>query len=362
MTTYPGPEPERSDQTEPPRRLAALHNFWVRRRRLFWMLHSTWALLTGIAVVVIARERYHLVLWVVLFLVLTWLSTLFFGRGAGAEPAWLPGVDLRLATPTMAHEVTSYFTRVMYQETLFFLLPFYTYSTVVDSPNVLFLAFLAGLAAFSCIDLVFDRWLRTRPIFGLIFFAMVAFAALNLLLPLVFGLRLRFATPAAALLALAAAIPLAHRTVVARGGRVRLAVAAAVFVALPVGFPELVPPVPLRLQSATFSSSIDQQTLAVGDTLRSPVASGTVGPDLVVVVEVFAPSALPAQVALEWRRNGATVRQSRDIEIVAHPPGFRVWDSWRPTSSDVPPGNYEVVLRTQGNRVFGVAKLTVVGP
>ncbi|HVA58107.1 MAG: DUF5924 family protein [Gemmatimonadaceae bacterium] len=362
MTTDPSAELERSDPAKSPRRMAALHDFWVRRRRLFWMLHSAWALLTGTAVVIIARERYHLVLWVVLFLVFTWLSTLFFGRGAGAEPAWLPGVDRRRAPPTMAHEVTSYFTRVMYQETLFFLLPFYTYSTVLDSPDVLFLGLLGGLAAFSCIDLVFDRWLRTRPIFGLTFFAVVAFAALNLLLPLVFGLRLRFATPAASLLALAAAVPLAHRTIATPGGRLRLALAAVAFVALPVGFPGLVPPVPLRLQRATFSSSIDQRTLALGSALSSPVSSAVVGPVLVVVVEVFAPSALPAQVVLDWTRDGISLHQSRDIEIVARRSGFRVWDSWRSPTGNIPPGKYEVVLRTQGNRVFGVAKLTVVGP
>jgi hypothetical protein len=262
----------------------------------------------------------------------------------------------------MAHEVTSYFTRVMYQETLFFLLPFYTYSTVVDSPNVLFLALLGGLAAFSCIDLVFDRWLRTRPIFGLTFFAVVAFAALNLLLPLLLGLRLRFATPAAALLALAAAVPLAHRIVAQRHGygRARLAAAAVAFVALPVGFPELIPPVPLRLQSATFAPRIDPRTLALDDTLRSPVSSAEVGGELVVVVEVFAPSALPTEVALEWRRDGITVRQSRTIEIVARAPGFRVWDGWRPPDGAVSPGRYEVILRTQSDRVFGVAKLTVL--
>ncbi len=330
MTTDPAHGPGAAPKGRSPRRLTALHDFWVRRRRLFWMLHSTWALLSGIAVVVIARERYHLVAWVVLFLVLTWASTLFFGRGAGAEPRWLPGLEGRRAPPTMAHEVTSYFTRVMYQETLFFLLPFYAYSTVFDSPNVLFLACLGALAGFSCIDLVFDRWLRTRPIFGLTFFAVVAFAALNLLLPLVLGLRLRFATPAAALLALAAAVPLAHRMVAAGRARVRLALAAAVFVAVPIAFPELVPPAPLRLRSATFASRIDPRTLAVRDTLRSPVPATAVGNELVVVVEVFAPSALPAQVSLQWKRDGRTVRETRGVDIVAHISGFRVWDGWGP--------------------------------
>ena len=40
------------------------------------MLHSAWALIGGTVIVLLARERYHLVLWVVLFLALAWASTL----------------------------------------------------------------------------------------------------------------------------------------------------------------------------------------------------------------------------------------------------------------------------------------------
>ncbi|MGH7669738.1 MAG: DUF5924 family protein, partial [Gemmatimonadaceae bacterium] len=244
--------------------------------------------------------------------------------------------------------------------TLFFLLPFYAYSTVTRSPNVVFLALLGGLAIFSCLDLVFDRWLRTRPAFGLAYFAIVAFAALNLLVPLVFGVRVRFATPAAAIAAMALATPLALRAAPRRRGMLpRFVLAGAGFLALAVGVPALVPPVPLRLQRATWATSIDRQTLALRDTLRSPTSAASVGPSLAVLVEVFAPTDLPTQVALEWKRDGSTVRESRPIDITANQSGFRVWDAWHPTDGVVPPGAYEVVLRTQGNRVFGVARLRV---
>jgi hypothetical protein len=318
------------------------------------MLHSAWALSVGTGVVLAARERYHLVLWVVLFLALTWTSTLFFGRLPAAERSDVP--------PGLAQEITSYLTRVMYQETLFFLLPFYAYSTVADSPNVLFLVLLGALALFSCIDLIFDRWLRTRPLFALTYFAIIAFSATNLLLPLLFGLRLHFATPLAALVAIAAAAPLAARTVNGRGWAVtRLVIGAAVFVLVAVGLPVLVPPVPLRLQSATFSSGINPQSLALTDTLRTPATPAAVGRSLVVLVEVFAPSDLPAQVRLEWRRNGSTIRRSRPVDIVANENGFRVWDAWSPPAGDVAPGDYQVVLRTRGARVFGVARIDVRG-
>lgn len=76
------------------RRAAA---FWGRHRSLFWMLHSVWALATGVVVLLLAWERYAFVPWVVVFLGLTWLSTLFFGSSAREE--W---------TPTLGGEVSSY--------------------------------------------------------------------------------------------------------------------------------------------------------------------------------------------------------------------------------------------------------------
>jgi hypothetical protein len=329
--------------------------FWARHRTLIWMLHSAWALTAGIIIVLLARERYHLVLWVVIALALAWTSTLFFARAAAAGAADADG-----RSPKLAHEVSSYVTRVLYQETLFFLLPFYTYSTVVDSPNVLFLALLGGLAVLSCIDLVFDRWLRTKPVFALTFFAIVAFAAINLLLPLLVGLPPPYATPVATLLALAGATPLALRT--ARKGlraRVWLAAVAVVMLSVLVGFPGVIPPVPLRMDRATFAKGIERSTLTMLDTFLDRVPADEAGGVLVILVAVFAPTALPATVQLEWWRDNELLRLSREISITAHADTFRVWDSWRPASGSVSPGSYRVVLRTGGRRIFGVARLTV---
>jgi hypothetical protein len=89
------------------------------------------------------------------------------------------------------------------------------------------------------------------------------------------------------------------------------------------------------------------------------MSSAAVGRELVVLMQVFAPSALPASVRLEWRRDGTLLRTSRAVDIVAHASGFRVWDGWHATKGAVPPGRYRVTLETTDGRVFGVAKLTV---
>lgn len=325
---------------------------WVRHRTLLWTLHSVWALATGIVVVVFARERYHLVLWVVLFLALAWAATLYFGRAALVAAAGPPGG---------LHEVASYLTRHLYQETLFFLLPFYAYSTVIGSPNVLFLVLLGGLAVLSCVDLLFDHWLRAWPMFALMFFAVVAFATINLLLPLVLGVGPRFAALAAALLAVGGAVPLALRTAKTGGRRTKfqLGAAAVVLVAVAGGLPGLIPPVPLRMQGATFASGIDSRTLTLADTLRADVSAAELGGSLFVLVEVFAPSALPTHVRLEWWRGGELFRLSREVDIIAHAGGFRVWDGWHASAGSIAPGRYRVVLRTSGRRVFGVTRLTI---
>ena len=367
-----------------------IRNFWARHRSLFWMLHSAWALITGALIAWFSHERYQLVGWVALALALTWASTLYFGRAAsaGSVPPVSPDAarDPRRpsgettpvaasavaetpvagtpvpAAPSLAHEVTSYVTRVMYQETLFFLLPFYAYSTVVRSPNLLFVVVLGALAAFSCIDLPFDRWLRTKPLFGFAFFAIVAFAALNLLLPLVFGLRVRFATPLAALLAIAMALPLAGRPAgsIARA-RLKLAAAALALAVITIGFPVLIPPAPLRMLSATFARGIDRESLALSDTLGQRTASSDAGGTLVVLVHVFAPTNLPATVHLVWRRDGTLLRTSRDVDVVAHTTGYRTWDSWRSPDGRLPAGRYQVVLETSAGRIIGEARIDITG-
>jgi len=166
-------------------------------------------------------------------------------------------------------------------------------------------------------------------------------------------------------LSVASASVLAVRTS-ARGrrARLRLALAAAVILAVTLWFPALIPPVPLRLERATFAAGIDQRTLSLRHPLSGRVPRSAVDGVLVVVFEVFSPTVVPSRVRLEWQRDGATVRTSRDVAISAHAAtaetaGFRVWDSWRPPSGQVPPGRYRVVLETSGGRIFGAARLTV---
>ncbi len=330
--------------------------FWSKHRTLFWTLHSVWALATGVLIIWLAREQYGFVPWVVLFLGLTWLSTLYFGR---KDASALAGADTT-QPPGPAAEATSYVTRVMYQETLFFLLPFYAYSMVIDAPNVIFMVLLGSLAILSCIDLVFDRWLRTSRVVSLLFFALVTFAAVNLLIPMLVPLDPARATMIAAGVAVTSALPLALQGVrPSRKEAGYLALCTAIFLSIVIGYPRLIPPVPLRLQEVTFAADIDRDSLEVTMPLQDEVRSAVLGDGLYVRIHVFSPTIVPARVNLRWEFDGETIRDTRTIDITAHSGGFRIWDVWRPESGGVEPGRYHVILEMQARQVFGTATIIV---
>ncbi len=321
-----------------------------RHRRAFWTLHSLWALATGAVVVVISHESYGFAAWVMAFLGLTWLSTLFFTRLARRLP------DSPKAQA--GQEIVSYLTRVMYQETLFFLLPFYFTSATWPSWNMLFVLLLAALAALACLDLVFDELLRRHRIFGLTFFAVVAFAALNFLLPVLFGLRPAITTPLSAALGLAAALPLVYDVRDVTRPRSILEVGAAVALAALVLWPgrAVVPPVPLRLDEFIFAADVDRDSLDSVRPIESPASIGEAGLDrLAGVARIFAPRTVPARVVMVWRRDGEVFRTSREAEITPHAQGFRVWDAVRLDGG--PAGAYTVEVWTVAGHLIGRSSL-----
>lgn len=321
--------------------------------RVFWTLHSLWALISGIAVLVLAHNRHGFVRWAVLFLALTWASTLFFSHFASGHAS---------RAMRIAQGVVSYATRVLYQETLFFLLPFYFYSTTFPSWNSIYVIALAALAVLSCYDVLFDRLLRESRTFALGFFAFVSYSALLFFFPLLFKVRIERASYLAAAISFVAAVALADVWKDVRRPRA-LALLALAFV-LTFGFVRLIrimtPPVPLRLTRIRISTTIDHRSLhgreIAGDVV--PLSRLNRG-RIYATATVFAPSRLPASLQMRFVHEGEVLRSSRTADVVAHPGGFRVWDSLRTDVRGFKPGTYDIELWTRGQLV-GRRKVSLV--
>jgi hypothetical protein len=348
--SHPVPEGVRRRLPGLQARVQDLHD---RYHRLFWTLHSIWALFWGAAVLVLAHNRYGYIPWVVLFLGLTWATTLFFSR-----------FGLASVSPVMrfARGFVSYLTRIWYQGTLFFLLPFYFYSTTFPSWNIVFIAALAALAVLSCYDLLFDRLLREHRVFAVVFFAVVTFAALQLLLPLVLRWRLEVTTFLAAAASLVAALPLAYGWRGLLRPR-RLGAVAAAFALVLTGtwlLRPLLPPVPLRLSKVRFSAHLDTATLQ-----GAPEFSGSVPADalrngrLYAVATVHSPVPLRTRIALRLTSGGHLASSTREVEITAHELGFRVWGVLNAGPGGFPAGTYTAELRTAGGQLIGRERVRI---
>jgi Family of unknown function (DUF5924) len=329
----------------------------LRRRysRAFWAVHSAWALITGGLVLVLAHNRYGFLPWVVLFLTLTWASTLFFSRFA---------VGRTSAGLRFAQGFVSYLTRVMYQETLFFLLPFYFYSTTFPSWNSGYVVALAGLAVLSCFDMVFDRLLRTRRPFAVGFFAVVTYSALQFFLPLLFHVQIHNGAYLAAGFAFFASLPVAYSWQELKRGRRQALIAlalVAIVVVLKVGR-TLLPPVPLRLSAMSFAVDIDPRTLQLDHELKGVTrTTDLIGGRLCARATIFSPGTLPVRLRFRFYRDGTLLKSSRALDLVAHARGFRVWSALRPGATGFPPGRYRVEVVTDEGQLVGRDDLTVTG-
>lgn len=330
--------------------VTALHD---RYGRIFWTLHSIWALFSGVLVLVLAHNRHGYIRWVVLFLGLTWASTLFFSRFAQASSA--PAFRL-------AQTFVSYLTRVMYQGTLFFLLPFYFYSSSFPSWNSLYVLVLAGLAVFSCFDIPFDYALRKSRVFALGFFVIVTFSALIFFFPLLARVRTHHGLYLAALLAFLAALPLALRVADLKDPR-KLGAVLLVLV-LMLGLVRLarplIPPVPLRLAKLRFATQLDPRTLRAGQEFEReiPVEALDAG-RLYVVATVFSPVPLPTSLVIRWVEGRRVLRSSRAVEVMAHARGFRVWDGLNLQRVKLQPGRYRVEVWTAEGQLVGSVRFRV---
>ena len=301
--------------------------FHQKYARLFWALHSAWALISGIAVLVLAHNRYGFLRWVVLFIALTWGSTLFFSRIA---------IDETSRAMKLAQSLVSYLMRVMYQETLFFLIPFYFYSATFPSWNFLYVVALAAFAMLSCFDLLFDRLMREHRWFSTGFFAFVSFSALQFFLPLLLRTRIDNSEYLAAAIAFLAALALARRLDDLRDRR-RLVAIVIAFAGVLIGvrvFRPLLPPVPLRLTRLRISGVLNPRTLnAPRDFDKEIPASELKRGRIYAVATVFSPERIPARLQMNFVQNGKVLRQSRTLDLTARPGGFRIWDSVKPTET-----------------------------
>jgi hypothetical protein len=328
--------------------------FLERHQRLLWSIHSLWALALGVVVMWLGSRHYSWLRVTLFYVAFLWITSLFV-------PALVdePGQPSRWRG--RLRYLINYFHKNFYQQLLFFLLPVYWASATSSSPNVLFVAVLAGSALISTLDIFYDRHLSVRRGLLAAFFAFNLFACINLMLPVLWSMSNRLALPLSAGLAVAAFATIRYRLRDLATFPIRRDVgiaAIALVLLVAVGRP-LIPPAPLKLLRADFGSGIDRRGLRVtGGVEQLPAGwSGRV----YVVTAVHAPLGLHDRLQHRWYQDGRLVYESPSYVVAGgRDDGFRLWTSG-PVTGLRAGSRVRVDVRTEAGQLVGRAQIPVTG-
>ncbi len=333
-------------------RFARLVGLAERHHRVFWTLHSLWALGWGAAFVLLGTERPQLLRWGVVSVSTVWLTSLVL-------PAFLAGRWIPETRRGAARSLVLWGQKWLLQGLAFFLIPLYHRSATYPSRQLLFMALLVLAALAATIDVVYDEVVTRKKVLLGVFLAFVAFATMNVTLPMVW--RVGGLWNLAASGALATAVFVSFVAGLGNGRPVRAALRAA-FVALfflalvTLGRPA-VPPAPLRLVSVHFGATLAAGGLDVArplDTI-SPAASTA----LVAVAAIQAPAGLAEGVHHVWSVDGRIVFETRLIGITGgRQRGFRSWSGV--TLRSLRPGQrVRLDVETAHGQLIGRAEIPV---
>lgn len=332
--------------------LERLSRIVARHQALFWTLHSVWALGWGIAFMAIGAKRTWLLRYGLASIGVVWATSLVL-------PAFLRGAWVPPERKEAVRRLVLWGQKWLLQGLAFFILPLYHRSATYPSGNTLFMALLVCAALGATIDVVYDEYVTRWRSLHAAFLSFIAFACVNLMLPMVWrvGGLTNLAASAAGATAVFLSLWARPREGWSLRETARVAAVGLFFAALATLGRAYVPPAPLRLVSARFGTSLAPDGLDVSAPLAALPASA--GVRLHVVAAVQAPAGLEEGVRHVWSVDGEDVLATRLITVTGgRALGFRSRSA--ATLRSLAPGRrVRVEVETAWGQLLGRAELEV---
>lgn len=322
--------------------------FLKHKDKFIWM-HSLYALAFGVGVMWLGSRNFGYIRLAIVELTFIWLSGL-------AIPSILANKKINLQWKHRIRLSINYFNRNFYQQLLFFVLPIYYMSSTPGSLNMLFIVLVGVSAVFSTMDIVYDRYISVKATIMSLFFAFNLFAAINAMLPILWGVRSVQAIRFSGLLAFLGFATFCFRLSDVKAGKKWLITAIAavmIFVVSELGRP-FIPPAPLRLEKALFGETIDMETREI----RSPLLYLPGGTRKIYVLTVIKTQLMQRErIQHTWYLEGKKIYTSGLFRIMGGGKnGFRLWTYF--TLKQVFPGStLRVDVKTEGGQLVGRAYL-----
>lgn len=262
---------------------------------------------------------------------------------------------VQLPSPLM-----NYFTQLVHQESLFFIIPFFFITTAWNSGQMLFTGLLLAAALVSIVDPLYFRWLAPRRWLYFCFHGLTLFAVLLTALPILFQLPTAKSYLWSLGIALAITLPSVVREMRWRWWQRILAVlmlglttAVSAYVLRP-----WVPPATLWLTEVAITDHIDSDKRSPENILKV-ITPAQLQQGLYAYTAIHAPRGLNERIYHEWQLNG------RQIDKVAldinggREAGYRAW-SHKMNFPEQSLGRWQIRVVTEAEQVIGILRFRVV--
>jgi Family of unknown function (DUF5924) len=328
--------------------------------RKIWWLHSLVALGFGVGVMLFARHGLAYADKILMVLFLSWLlmfvALRFVVGPANRDP------DEKLLRKGV-RVGTNYIIKQLYQQMFFFLVPLYGSSATwsLSSVNWWMAPVLLLCAVVSTMDLVFDNVIMERRWLASLMYGLAMFGALNVVVPLVFGMTHRDGLRVASLLTppAVALLTFSVRSVVSPVGlALTIAATAGLFAAVSIGR-RAVPPAPLSMpETAVGHGSYGSYECMPPSkhVLRRTQLDGLRCGSLLVE-----PGGIKERVVHYWRHDGISIRIDPDRRPCDGDGAVFVSELPLSQLPADPEGVWTCVTETVGGQLVGSRRFTIVG-
>lgn len=307
--------------------------------------------LSGIGSFILVDRQAGLASWIAVVMLVSWVWLM------------LENTFTRLFSRTFHREIPQpvlrYATQMIHQESLFFVLPFFSITTTWNSGQLLFTGLLGAAALISIIDPLYYRWLAPRRWLFMALHTLTLFAALLTALPIILHLTTSESFKLALIAAMVLSFPSLATSFPITDWRRGVGL---VVLTLAIGgcgwlLRSWVPPATLWMTEVAVSTELQNRT--PGKSLDEVTASRIRAAGLYAYTAINAPRGLNERIYHVWQFNGKEVdRIALDIKG-GRKEGYRAWTHKQNFPPD-PVGRWQVRVLTEDSQVIGVLRFKVV--
>jgi hypothetical protein len=239
---------------------------------------------------------------------------------------------------------------------LFFVIPFYFESMTFFSRNIIVAPVIVALSITANQIYIYKRWVARSPFISAIFYSLTFFFSLNIIFPIIFGMRNIYSIITSGAIAATAAIAYVypHLNILKNKKNTAVFISGIIlfFVSLWFGR-SFIPPSPLKLTNAAACEAVFFNEPANPFTS----ASYEIGEKVYFFSAIFAPRGLREQIYHVWYYNDRIIQTVNLKEIDGgRDLGYRTWSLHTINEG---PGRYAVEVWTAGGQLLGRRKFVL---